>query len=62
MVLYEQWQDIEALNAHLSRMRQVFGPPDDQEPYSETHHRRRLPKVFLALFDKTEALRYEPLT
>jgi Antibiotic biosynthesis monooxygenase len=62
LMLYEQWQDIDALNAHLGRLRQAFGPPDDQEPYPETHHRRRLPKAFLALFDKTDAVRYDELT
>ena len=61
LMLYEQWQDIEALNAHVARLRQVFGPPDDQEPYPETHHRRRLPKAFLALFKKTDAVRYDAL-
>jgi quinol monooxygenase YgiN len=61
LMLYEQWQSPEALDAHLARLRLVFGPPDDQEPYPEGHHRRRLPKAFLALFEKTEAVRYEPL-
>jgi hypothetical protein len=61
LMLYEQWRDAESLNAHLFRLRQLFGPPDDQEPYPETHHRRRLPKAFLALFEKTEAVRYETL-
>ena len=60
-ILYEQWTDAAALTAHLSRLRQVFGPSDDQEPYPETHHRRRLPKAFLALLEKTDAVRYEAL-
>ena len=34
-VLYEQWADATALAAHLARLRQVLGPPDDQEPYPE---------------------------
>ena len=58
-VLLEQWRDAEALTAHLGVLRRRFGPPDDQEPHPETHHRRRLPKAFLALFEKTEAVRYE---
>ena len=60
-VLYEQWKDAAALTSHLQRLRQVLGPPDDQEPYPETHHRRRLPKAFLALLEKTDAVRYEAL-
>lgn len=60
-VLYEQWADAAALAAHLARLRQVLGPPDDQEPYPETHHRRRLPKAFIALLEKTDAVRYEAL-
>jgi antibiotic biosynthesis monooxygenase len=60
-VLLEQWRDAEALAAHLVVLRRRFGPPDDQEPHPETHHRRRLPKAFLALFEKTEAVRYESL-
>jgi hypothetical protein len=39
----------------------VFGPPDDKEPYPPTHHRRRISKSFLDLFDKTEAVRYDVL-
>jgi antibiotic biosynthesis monooxygenase (ABM) superfamily enzyme len=60
-VLFEQWRDADALAAHIAVLRRRFGPPDDQEPYPETHHRRRLPKAFLALFEKTEAVRYEAL-
>jgi quinol monooxygenase YgiN len=60
-VLYEQWHDAAALSAHLTRLHQVLGPPDDREPYPETHHRRRLPKAFLALLEKTDAVRYEVL-
>jgi hypothetical protein len=32
-VLYEQWRDAEALNAHIARLQRVFGPPDEQETY-----------------------------
>jgi hypothetical protein len=49
LVLYEQWRDLDALNAHLGRLRQVFGPPDDEEPYLETHHRRRRANLTAAL-------------
>jgi hypothetical protein len=55
------WQDAPALNAHVARLQEVFGPPDDQEPYPETHHRRRQPKALLAVFEKTDADRYEAL-
>ena len=58
-VLFEQWRDADVLTRHLAVLRHRFGPPDDQEPHPETHHRRRLPKAFLALFEKTEAVRYE---
>jgi len=61
VVLYEQWSDQEALNSHISRLQKVLGPPDDEEPFPPTHHRRRLPKSFLALFEKTDAIRYEPV-
>jgi len=60
-VLYEQWHDAAALSAHMARLHQVLGPPNDREPYPETHHRRRLPKAFLALLEKTDAVRYEAL-
>ena len=58
-VLYEQWRDADVLNAHVARLVRVVGPPDEQEPYPPTHHRRRLPKVFLDLFEKTDVARYE---
>jgi quinol monooxygenase YgiN len=61
LVLFEQWRDADALSAHIARLQRVFGPPDEQEPYPATHHRSRLPKAFLALFEKTEAARYEPI-
>ena len=60
LVLFEQWADAYALNAHLARLQRVYGPPDDNEPHPPTHHRRRLPKAFLDLFERTtEAVRYE---
>jgi len=40
-MLYEQWRDAEALNAHVARLQRVFGLPDEEEPYPPTHHRRR---------------------
>ena len=58
-VLYEQWNDADALNAHVARLVRVFGPPDEQEPYPPSHHRRRLPKTFLDLFERTDIARYE---
>jgi hypothetical protein len=61
LMLFEQWRDADALAAHIGVLRRRFGPPDDQEPYPEIHHRRRLPKAFLALFERTEAVRYEPV-
>lgn len=61
LVLYEQWRDLEALNAHVARLQQVLGLPDDREPYPPAHHRRRLPKAFLDLFERTDAVRYEAM-
>ena len=60
-VLFEQWRGPDALNAHIARLQRVFGAPDDHEPYPATHHRRRLPKAFLDLFEKTDAVRYDSL-
>jgi quinol monooxygenase YgiN len=61
LILFEQWRDADSVNAHLERLYRVFGPPDDKEPYPPTHHRRRISKSFLDLFDKTEAVRYDVL-
>jgi len=61
IVLFEQWRDADALNAHIARLLRVLGPADDNEPYHPTHHRRRLPKALLALFEKTEAARYDAI-
>lgn len=61
LVLFEQWRDLGSLNAHIARLQRELGPPDDQEPHPETDHRRRLPKAFLALFEKTHAVRYDEL-
>ena len=59
LVLFEQWTDQDSLNAHIARLQRVLGPPDEQEPYPAAHHRRRLPKAFLALFEHTDVARYE---
>ena len=61
LMLFEQWRDGLAIGAHMERLKRVYGPPDDDEPYPSTHHRRRLPKAFLAYFDKTEAVRYDAI-
>ena len=60
-MLFEQWKDADALNAHVARLVRVVGPPDEQEPYPPTHHRRRLPKAFLDLFERTDVARYEAI-
>ncbi len=62
LLLFEQWADQDSLNAHVARLQRVYGPADDAEPHPPTHHRRRLPKAFLALFEKTDAVRYEPIS
>jgi quinol monooxygenase YgiN len=61
LVLFEQWQDAESLTAHIARLQQLFGPPDHEAPVPPTHPRRRLPKAFMDLFDRTEAVRYEAI-
>ena len=58
-ILFEQWRDADTLAAHIARLQRTLGPPDDQEPYPATHHRRRLPKAFLAPFEKTDVARYD---
>lgn len=61
LMLFEQWRDTASVNAHLERLYRVFGPPDDNEPYAPNHHRRRISKTFLDLFDKTDVVRYDAL-
>jgi quinol monooxygenase YgiN len=58
LLLFEQWRDQDALDAHLARLRKVYGPADEQaaEP-----PRRRVPKAVLAPFEHVEAIRYETL-
>jgi quinol monooxygenase YgiN len=51
-VLYEQWRDQSALDAHLVRLQEMLGPPPPGG---------RLPKTFLDLCEKTRAVRYRPL-
>jgi len=51
-VLFEQWRDADALGAHLARLQQIFGPPEAGS---------RLPRTFLDMFEKTEAVRYASL-
>jgi quinol monooxygenase YgiN len=51
-VLFEQWRDGDALAAHLTRLQRVYGPPPSEGG--------RLPAAFLDLFERTEAVRYEP--
>jgi quinol monooxygenase YgiN len=60
-VLFEQWRDVPALDAHVARLQALLGPPNDEEPFPPTHYRRRLPRAFLDLFERTEAVRYQPM-
>jgi hypothetical protein len=48
-VLYEQWRDSAALNAHLARLRKVFGPPREGGS---------IPAAILDLFETSRAVRY----
>ena len=51
-LLYEQWEDEDALTRHMRRLVQVFGPPPPGE---------RLPARFLDHLDRTSSVRYEVL-
>jgi quinol monooxygenase YgiN len=51
-LLYEQWEDEDALTRHLSRLVQVLGPPPPGE---------QLPARFLDHLERTSAIRYEVL-
>ena len=48
-VLYEQWRDSAALNAHLARLRKVFGPAREGGS---------IPATILDLFETSRAVRY----
>lgn len=58
MLLFEQWRDQDALNAHLTRLQRVYGPPDE---HAAEPPRRRIPKAILAPCEHVEAVRYEAL-
>jgi quinol monooxygenase YgiN len=51
-VLYEQWQDEDALTRHLARLAQVLGPPPPGG---------RLPARYLDHLERTQVVRYEVL-
>lgn len=51
-VLYEQWRDRGALDAHLARLRKVFGPSSSG---------RGLPSALLDFFETTRTVRYRPV-
>jgi hypothetical protein len=51
-LLYEQWEDEDALAKHLRRLVQLLGPPPAGA---------QLPARFLDHLDRTEAVRYEVL-
>jgi quinol monooxygenase YgiN len=51
-VVFEQWRDADALAAHLARLAQVYGAPPPGT---------RLPAAFVGLFERAEAVRYEPV-
>ena len=48
-VLYEQWRDRAALDAHLARLRKIFGPSASG---------RGLPSALLDFFETTRTMRY----
>ena len=48
-VLYEQWRDSAALNAHLARLRKVFGPAREGGS---------IPAAILDLFETSRVVRY----
>jgi len=49
-VLYEQWRDQQALDAHVAHLQTLLGPPLPGG---------RLPAAFLALCEKTQVVRYD---
>lgn len=61
VILFEQWSDQESLSAHVARLRDMLGPPDEDEALPATHIRRRLPKAFMDLFEDASVTRYEPV-
>lgn len=51
-VLYEQWRDQAALDAHLARLQTIFGPAAPG---------RGLPIALLDFFETTRIIRYQPV-
>jgi len=49
-VLYEQWQDMDALTAHLAHLREMLGPADEGES---------LPASLLAMCETTKSVFYD---
>ncbi len=49
-VLYEQWRDQDALDAHIEHLYRLFGPPAPTG---------RLPAAFLDMCDETRGIRYD---
>ena len=49
-VLYEQWSDQQALDAHVAHLQTLLGPPLPGG---------RLPAAFLHLCDNTQVVRYD---
>ena len=52
-MVFEQWRDADALAAHLARLVRVYGEPPPGT---------RLPAAFVDIFERAEAVRYEPVT
>lgn len=51
-VLFEQWRDQEAVQAHIRRLQLLYGPPREGG---------FLPARIEDLFEHTEGIRYEPI-
>jgi quinol monooxygenase YgiN len=52
-VVVEQWRDEVALATHLARLARIYGAPPPGT---------RLPAAFVDVFERAEAVRYEPAT
>jgi quinol monooxygenase YgiN len=50
-VVFEQWRDAVALATHLARLARLYGAPPPGT---------RLPAAFGAVFERAEAVRYDP--
>jgi len=51
-VLFEQWRERDALDAHVRRLVRMYGPPREGEA---------LPATLMEMFEHSEGIAYEPI-